>query len=239
MIISVVVPIFTLGYSFSVTKNTIEKNDNVPRFQAVVNLVNGIKIGIVEFALFIILSIISLIILSIPFITTPSLSSLLTQISQDLPNATSSDYLSTNVLPLLSSYISTHISVLLIMCCTILIVFVLYLILLFISIIGLGMFAETGELTSFFKFKEIFKKISAIGKLKFLGVFIVTSLISLIIFFIFSIIGLIKIGPIQIGTILVIIESPYLLFFTSRIYGLLYNESEIKADKDVSYDITE
>jgi hypothetical protein len=239
----VVVSFFTSGYSFSVTKNTIEKNEDVPIFQPVLNLVNGIKIFIVEFVYLIIFSIISLILIIIPFIIFPSsgdlfknLEPIVNQISQN-PTLVNDSY--NQILPILTSYIDTHILDLVIISCFILIILVIGLIALFSYIIGLGRFAETGELTAFFKFKEIFKKISAIGKLKFLGLIIVTYLINFIIVAIFSIIGLIPIGSISIGAILVIIESPYLLFFQSRIYGLIYNEGELETDEKVSYDILE
>jgi hypothetical protein len=248
----IVVSIFSLGYFFSITKNTIEKNENVPRIQPIVNLINGIKLTIVNLVYFIVLSILSIIIFIIPFTFIPSLtsnsaenasnltenaSSLTSNLYQIFSNSTSNltqipqnlaahDNLSNQILPLITSYFNGHAFDLIIICCFILIIILIHLLVPFLYIIGLGIFAETEKLTAFFKFKEIFKKISAIGKLKFLKLVIVTYLISFIIVAIFSIIGLIPIGSISIGVILVIIEIPYILFFKSRIYGLIYNESE-------------
>ncbi|MDR2873468.1 MAG: DUF4013 domain-containing protein [Methanobrevibacter sp.] len=236
-IIFIVVHIFASGYAFSITKNTIEKNEDVPIFQIVTNLVNGIKVFVAGVIYFIILSIISLILLIVALFTIPSLNNLVEKLPSILNQTTINP---ANINDLANQILSTiSSSDLLIIACLALILFVIFIIISFATIIGVGRFAETGNLSAFFGFKEIFKRISAIGKLKFLGLGIVTYIICFIMGAIFSIIGLIPIGPIRIGVIIVIIESPYLLFFTSRIFGLIYNEGEIEDDKDLNHDIVE
>ena len=221
-ILGAITVIFTLvtyliygGYSLSVIRDTIA-NKNVysnnqkillPEFAWSENIIDGLKVFILIFVYMLIPIILSLVVGVFSSVDEGIITWIQNPFVGSFFNYTSVNHASG--LGFSIAIVNTIISILTI-------------ILSLFSIIAMGRLAETGRLRSIFEFSEIFNTISKIGWGNYIVWFIVLNVITNIIAIVSGVIIFIPI----IGLIAYALIIPvFLVVFTSRAIGLIYNES--------------
>jgi len=211
VISAIIIGLIYNGYGLRITKETIENNemseniDTLPNFNWSENLVDGIKVLILDTVYMIIPIIIAVILAyalglfsSVPLIT----------------QFTANSYLSNPNLYL--NQFSTSLTIVQGLFTILALIFSLF------AMIARAKLAETSRLSSIFEFEEIINTIAKIGWGNYIIWFI---LLMVILFMLGSILGIIMLIPI-IGTIIGLLIIPGLLIFESRAVGLIYNESK-------------
>ncbi|GAA5818883.1 MAG: DUF4013 domain-containing protein [Methanobrevibacter sp. CfCl-M3] len=211
IILFIVIYLFIFGYLFSITKNTVENNDEYPEFKFLDNFVDGIKLVVVQFVYFIIPSIISLI---LGIVIAGSNANAISSLTSNLNNTNMSAFLSSN------TGLITPILIFLVISAIVYVLFAL------LSIIAIGRFAKTESLGSAFQIKEICNKITSIGIIKYVGLIIVMYIIALLLACISGIFNMVPYIGIIISSIII---DPYIYIFGFRVMGLIYNEGESEA----------
>jgi len=211
IILFIVIYLFIFGYLFSITKNTVENNDEYPEFKFLDNFVDGIKLVVVQFVYFIIPSIISLILGIVIF---GSNTNVLSSLTSNLNNTNMSAFLSSN------TGLITPILIFLVISAIVYVLFAL------LSIIAIGRFAKTESLGSAFQIKEICNKITSIGIIRYIGLIVVMDIIVIIVACISGIFNMVPYIGIIISSIII---DPYIYIFGFRVMGLIYNEGESEA----------
>jgi len=200
-IISLIINLIIVGYSFSIIRDTVNNIDTVPELDIGSNIVNAIKILLISIAYYII----PLIIIILVAIATGAFDNLAQVIA--LSGGAISNELAANL------FVSFF---------TVMIVGIILLIIVaLIETIGIARFAEKGNMKAAFEFSEIFNTIKKIGWGKYIVWYI---LLCIIIFIIGFIIGIINLIPIVGVIITLLVINPYLVMFTARATGLIYNE---------------
>ena len=203
------------GYLISILKSGIDGDENVPEFKWKENLITGIKYLIVNIVYFIIPAIIVLIvgwITNVYGLSAEIFTKMMTASMNAPANATVAI---TDVVPQ-----STFVSLGNAMLITGIVAFVLFLIFLFIQTMGESRLANTGSLGDALNIVEAFKDIGRIGWGKVIAVVV-------LIFIIIAVINAVISGInsyINGFSIISIIVTPYLIFFSSRATGLLYSD---------------
>lgn len=203
------------GYLMSILKSGIDGDENVPEFKWKENLITGIKYLIVNIVYFIIPAIIVLIvgwITNVYGLSAEIFTKMMTA-SMNAPANATVDI--ANVVPQ-----STFVSLGNAMLITGIVAFVLFLIFLFIQTMGESRLANTGSFGDALNIVEAFKDIGRIGWGKVIAVVV-------LIFIIIAVINALISGInsyINGFSIISIIVTPYLIFFSSRATGLLYSD---------------
>lgn len=203
------------GYLMSILKSGIDGDENVPEFKWKENLITGIKYLIVNIVYFIIPAIIVLIvgwITNVYGLSAEIFTKMMTA-SMNAPANATVDI--ANVVPQ-----STFVSLGNAMLITGIVAFVLFLIFLFIQTMGESRLANTGSLGDALNIVEAFKDIGRIGWGKVIAVVVLIFLIVAVINAVISGIN----SYINGFSIISIIVTPYLIFFSSRATGLLYSD---------------
>lgn len=203
------------GYLISILKSGIDGDENVPEFKWKENLITGIKYLIVNIVYFIIPAIIVLIvgwITNVYGLSAEIFTKMMTA-SMNAPANATVDI--ANVVPQ-----STFVSLGNAMLITGIVAFVLFLIFLFIQTMGESRLANTGSLGDALNIVEAFKDIGRIGWGKVIAVVVLIFLIVAVINAVISGIN----SYINGFSIISIIVTPYLIFFSSRATGLLYSD---------------
>jgi len=199
IIFLLIVALIYNGYGLNIIKNTINnEDDNLPEFDWINNLFDGLKVLVLSIFYGLIPIIIGLI---------------LALIFGVFSNFTAVNALNYSSVPIASSAI-------LIVNITTTILAILFTL---VGIIAMARLAETGRLASIIEFEEIFNTISNIGWGNYIAWFIIFYIIIILIGLITAVINFIPI----LGTIIYMLIIPgFLNIFKSRSIGLIYNESK-------------
>ena len=216
-IISLIIGLIVTGYQISILKSGINNDENTPSFDLKNNLITGIKMLFVGIIYMIIPTIIMFI---VGFAT--NIPGQITNIYQNiLLNSVNATSIANSASPVLSTIPdSTMIALNSSITITLIVSLVLFIIFSFLETMGESRLAKTGSLSEALNIIESFKDITRIGAVK---VIVVIFVVILIVFIINSILGYVSQFIPQL-TILSIIMSPYLVFFTQRAKGLLYSD---------------
>ena len=230
IIIALIIGLIYSGYSLSIIKETIENKQNseeidaLPDFDWIKNIVDGIKVLILNTVYMI-----------IPFIVSIILAYALGLFNMDLINqyvsiANGSVAYNSSAAVMINGSLSSNPVAFaelsqfgLYMNIVQGIFSVLALIFTLFKMIAQAKLAETSKLSSIFEFKEIFDTIAKIGWGNYIIWFILLIVIASIIGFIGGMITLIPILGLFVFSLLFL---PFLLIFESRAIGLIYNESK-------------
>ena len=204
------------GYQISVVKSGISLDDNLPEFQWKEDLITGIKNLIVTIVYYLIPAIIMFLIAAITNVP----GNIYAVVQDSLTNSVNAT-VSANVTAPAAESLSTVLlnnlfSSLAITAAVSIVVFIIFA---FIQTMATARLAKTGSLGYSLNFIEAFKDIGRIGYGKVIAVVILVAIISIIINFI---IGFIASYVPQISVLSLII-TPYLVFFSYRATGLLYS----------------
>jgi hypothetical protein len=208
-IVTLIITFIISGFSLDVTRKTIEDSDNeIPEFNLLSNLVDGLKATILKIVYYLIPVIIT-IILTFGF-----------GIYESLLKVSAEYSLHNTITPAAQAIITPVAINILILVFVALILFIIFSLL---SSIATAILAETSSLSKALNFVNAFKKIGQIGWGVYIAWFIVFIICSVIIAFIGSIISLIPV----IGVIIyILIFMSYISIFDARALGLIYNRSE-------------
>lgn len=216
-ILGIIASFVISGYQLGILKSGIDHVDDAPEFDWKNDFINGIKLLIVNIVYFIVPAIIVLII------------GLITNIPGNIANVVKEAALSpANVTAMASS---TGISLSAVSPSTMaalggsiaitgLIAVVVFIIFAFLATMGEARLANTGSLAEAVNIPEAYKDITKIG----VGKVIATILIAIVVVAVIQgILGYIY-GQIPQISIVSVLVTPYLVFFTQRVTGLLYSD---------------
>ena len=215
-IIAVLVGFILSGYEIDIIKTGIDLEDLAPDFDWKADLIRGIKAIIVAIVYFIIPAIITLI---VAFITNVpgNIVNMTQYINQTAVNANGT-VVANSVLEMVPDSVMSglvgSISI------TLLVAAVLFIIFSFIQVMANSRLANTDSLGEALNIPEAVKDISRIGVGKVLATLILVFIVSLVIGAILSAVY----QQVPQLSILNIIVTPYLMFFTNRATGLLYSD---------------
>lgn len=216
-ILGIILALIISGYQLGILKSGIDLNDEAPSFDWKNDLINGIKLLVVSIVYFIIPAIIVLIVGLITNVP-GNLANLINEAAVAPANATAmanSTGLSINAVSQSTiSAFGTSIAI------TAMVAFVLFIIFAFIQTMGQARLANTGSLGEALNIPEAAKDITRIGIGKVIAVVL---LVVVIVAVINAILGYLY-GQVSQLSILSIIVTPYLAFFTERASGLLYSD---------------
>ncbi|MDL2247039.1 DUF4013 domain-containing protein [Methanobrevibacter sp. OttesenSCG-928-K11] len=203
-IIILIINIIIFGYSFSIIKETINNIDSLPGFSFVTDFVNGLKVLVVSIIYYIIPVVLTLVIAYFTGVFDNVMKIITTF------NGTSiSETLLTNLL--VSSSITMIIAIILMIIFTLLLT------------IAIARMADKDSFGEAFAFGEVFNTIGSIGWGNYIVWYIILIIIITIAVFISGLVNLIPIIGILISLIFI---YPYMVIFSSRATGLLYNEKD-------------
>ena len=215
-IIAVLVGFILSGYEIDIIKTGIDLEDLAPDFDWKADLIRGIKAIIVAIVYFIIPAIITLI---VAFITNVpgNIVNVTQYINQTAVNANGT-VVANSILEMVPDSVMSglvgSISI------TLLVAAVLFIIFSFIQVMANSRLANTDSLGEALNIPEAVKDISRIGVGKVLATLILVFIVSLVIGAILSAVY----QQVPQLSILNIIVTPYLMFFTNRATGLLYSD---------------
>ena len=215
-IIALLVGFVLSGYEIDIIKTGIDLEDLAPDFDWKADLIRGIKAIIVAIVYFIIPAIITLI---VAFITNVpgNIVNVTQYINQTAVNANGT-VVANSVLEMVpASVMSGLVGSITI---TLLVAAVLFIIFSFIQVMANSRLANTDSLGEALNIPEAVKDISRIGVGKVLATLILVFIVSLVIGAILSAVY----QQVPQLSILNIIVTPYLMFFTNRATGLLYSD---------------
>ena len=215
-VLSFILSFILLGYQMSVVKSGIDLDETAPDYEWKDNLIGGIKYFIVMIVYYIIPAVIVLItafITNVPGKATAIMNQLteITSVNATM-NATSPavNVISNTLMNDLASSLAVVGVVAL----------VLFIIFAFIQTMASARLANTGSLAEAVNIIEAFKDIGRIGYGKVIATIILSVIIVIVINAIISLIT----QHVPAISIISIIVTPYLTFFTSRVTGLLYSD---------------
>lgn len=200
-IISLIINLFVMGYSFNIIRESISNINVLPEFNAEDNLIDGIKIFIIKIVYYLIASIITII---MDFVTGSVDNIMRVVLGVTLTNALAMDIVFSSLAVLLVG----------------LILFIL------VTTISIARFAEKGKMGPAFELDEIFNTISKIGWENYIGWYVVLFIILFIIGIIMALINVISI----LGFIITLLFFYlYMTLLFARASGLIYNEKTHKS----------
>jgi hypothetical protein len=216
-ILGIILSLIISGYQLGIMKSGIDLNDEAPAFDWKNDLINGIKLLVVSIVYFIIPAIIVLIVGLITNVP-GNVANLINEAAITPANATamanstgiSLDAVSQSTM----GAFGTSLAI------TALVAFVVFIIFAFIQTMGQARLANTGSLGEALNIPEAAKDLTRIGIGKVIAVVL---LVIIIVAVINAILGYIY-GQVSQLSILSIIVTPYLAFFTERASGLLYSD---------------
>ena len=231
-VISIIILVFALismityfiisGYSLNITRKTIALEEEIPNLEWSKNIIDGLKVFVIE----IVYLIIPFIITFITAYFTGALNYLIQIVSYAIIHGTAATIPQSLLLNALSSFMIV-----------ILVGIILFIIFYLLSIIAVARLAENDSLVAALNMKDTFNKIGEIGWGNYIiwfilfiaiciGIAIILIIVFSILIFIIGMVAGIVIASIIISMLTNLLFSPYITMFSSRAVGLLYNESE-------------
>ena len=205
------------GYQLGILKSGIDQVDEAPAFEWKNDLINGIKVLIVNIVYFIIPAIIVLI---IGLIT--NIPGNIAKVAQEAVVSPANATAMANSTGIATQQISEAAmsGLLSSLAITGIIAIILFIIFAFLATMGLSRLANTGSLGEALNVREAFNDLTRIGVGKVIAVILLSVIVVSVIQ---AILGYVY-GQIPQLSILSLIVTPYLAFFTQRATGLLYSD---------------
>lgn len=217
LILGIIVALIITGYQVGVLKSGIDHDESAPSLELKNDFITGLKMLAVSIVYFIIPAIVGWIMVFITNIP-GQIMDIVQKTAVSQANATavagSSSTVVTGVSDAAMASLAGSITV------SALVTLVVFIIFAFLQAMGESRLANTGDLGEAINIPEAFRDITRIGVGKVLAVIL---LIVIIILVIQAILGYLY-GQIPYLSILGIIVTPYLAFFSQRAIGLLYSE---------------
>ncbi|MBQ6350098.1 MAG: DUF4013 domain-containing protein [Methanobrevibacter sp.] len=217
LILGIIVALIITGYQVGVLKSGIDHDESAPSLDLKNDFITGLKMLAVSIVYFIIPAIVGWIMVFITNIP-GQIIDIVQKTAVSHANATavagSSSTVVTGVSDAAINSLAGSITV------SALVTLVVFIIFAFLQAMGESRLANTGDLGEAINIPEAFRDITRIGVGKVLAVIL---LIVIIILVIQAILGYLY-GQIPYLSILGIIVTPYLAFFSQRAIGLLYSE---------------
>ena len=217
LILGIIVALIITGYQVGVLKSGIDHDESAPSLELKNDFITGLKMLAVSIVYFIIPAIVGWIMVFITNIP-GQIMDIVQKTAVSHANATamagSSSTVVTGVSDAAIASLTGSITV------SALVTLVVFIIFAFLQAMGESRLANTGDLGEAINIPEAFRDITRIGVGKVLAVIL---LIVIIILVIQAILGYLY-GQIPYLSILGIIVTPYLAFFSQRAIGLLYSE---------------
>lgn len=217
LILGIIVALIITGYQVGVLKSGIDHDESAPSLELKNDFITGLKMLAVSIVYFIIPAIVGWIMVFITNIP-GQIIDIVQKTAVSHANATavagSSSTVVTGVSDAAINSLAGSITV------SALVTLVVFIIFAFLQAMGESRLANTGDLGEAINIPEAFRDITRIGVGKVLAVIL---LIVIIILVIQAILGYLY-GQIPYLSILGIIVTPYLAFFSQRAIGLLYSE---------------
>lgn len=217
VIIGIVISLIITGYQIDLLKSGIDHDELAPDFDWKNNLISGIKMLVVSIVYFIIPAIVVAIMALITNIP-GQIVSIVQKASVSPANATAIANSSAPVIQGISD--AAMAGLMTSFAITALVALIVFIIFAFLQTMGESRLANTGSLGEALNIPEAFRDITRIGAGKVIAVVL---LIVVVVAVIQGIFGYIY-GQIPQLSILSIIVTPYLAFFTQRAVGLLYSD---------------
>lgn len=215
-VLALVISFLITGYQISILKSGIDFDEEAPAFDWLNDIVTGIKMFIVSIVYFIIPTII-VSILSLVTNIPGQILQIGRQAALTQANATA---VANGTTPLATVSQAAMANLFTSIAITSVIAVILFVIFAFLQTMGQSRLANTGSLAEAVNVIEAFKYITRIGAGKVIAV---NLLVMIIVALISGILGYISSQVTQFS-ILSIIVTPYLAFFTQRAIGLLYSD---------------
>ena len=217
LILGIIVALIITGYQVGVLKSGIDHDESAPSLELKNDFITGLKMLAVSIVYFIIPAIVGWIMVFITNIP-GQIMDIVQKTAVSHANATamagSSSTVVTGVSDAAIASLTGSITV------SALVTLVVFIIFAFLQAMGESRLANTGDLGEAINIPEAFRDITRIGAGKVLAVIL---LIVIIILVIQAVLGYLY-GQIPYLSILGIIVTPYLAFFSQRAIGLLYSE---------------
>ena len=217
LILGIIVALIITGYQVGVLKSGIDHDESAPSLELKNDFITGLKMLAVSIVYFIIPAIVGWIMVFITNIP-GQIMDIVQKTAVSQANATavagSSSTVVTGVSDAAMVSLAGSITV------SALVTLVVFIIFAFLQAMGESRLANTGDLGEAINIPEAFRDITRIGAEKVLAVIL---LIVIIILVIQAILGYLY-GYIPYLSILSIIVTPYLAFFSQRAVGLLYSD---------------
>ena len=217
LILGIIVALIITGYQVGVLKSGIDHDESAPSLELKNDFITGLKMLAVSIVYFIIPAIVGWIMVFITNIP-GQIMDIVQKTAVSQANATavagSSSTVVTGVSDAAMASLAGSITV------SALVTLVVFIIFAFLQAMGESRLANTGDLGEAINIPEAFRDITRIGVGKVLAVIL---LIVIIILVIQAVLGYLY-GQIPYLSILGIIVTPYLAFFSQRAIGLLYSE---------------
>ena len=216
-IISIIVALIISGYQLAILKSGIDLDDEAPSFDWKNDLITGIKLIIVN----IVYMIIPAIIVGIVALIT-NVPGNVVRVSQEVAaNSANATAIANSTAPVAANISeATAAAFVSSMAVTAIVGLILVIIFAFFLTMGQSRLANTGSLGEALNIPEAARDISRIGVGKVIAVVL---LIIVVIGVIQAILGYVY-GQVPQLSLLSIIVTPYLAFFSQRAYGLLYSD---------------
>ena len=215
-IIGIAIALIISGYQIGIIKSGIDQVEEAPSFDWLNDLVTGIKTLIVSIVYFIIPAIIIAIVALITNIP-GQIVNIAQQAALNPANATA---VASGSAPVATISDAAAASLITSFAITGIIALVLIIIFAFLATMGTARLANTGSLSEAVNVVEAFKDITRIGVGKVIAVILLSIIVVAIIN---GILGYVY-GQIPQLSIISVIVTPYLVFFTNRVTGLLYSD---------------
>ena len=215
VIISMVIGWVLSGYLISIIKSGIDFDDVVPEFEWWENFTTGFSSFIVSIVYFIIPAFIVFVVGYITNIQGNAIA-----VVRELSSQIASAYVKNSTTIVLTSVTQPMVNLAISLAATITVALILFVIFSFLQTMAEARLANTGSLSEALNVFEAAKDITRIGVVKVIAVILLVIIILGIIEMILS--AIFSYAPIL--SILSIIITPYLVFFTQRAVGLLYSD---------------
>ena len=215
LIIAIIISFITIGYQISLIESGIKSQEEAPEFDFKANLITGVKALIVKIVYYIIPAIITGI---IAFATgvPQNFAQLITssaEVAADTTLAENTTFANTIPANAASALVGS-------LAVTATIGIILFIIFEFIALMAQARLANTDSLGSALHIGEAFKDIGRIGYGNVICTVVLACLIVIIINGIVAWLG----SQVPVLSILSVIVTPYMIFFTYRVIGSLYSE---------------
>lgn len=215
-IIAIALAFIISGYQIGIIKTGIDQVDDAPSFDWLNDLVTGIKALIVSIVYFIIPAIIIAIIALVTNIP-GQIVDIAKQAALSPANATA---VANGTAPIVTISDAAATSLVTSLAITGIIALVLIIIFAFLATMANARLANTGSLGEAVNVVEAFKDITRIGVGKVIAVILLSIIVVAVIQ---GILGYVY-GQVPQLSIISVIVTPYLVFFTNRVTGLLYSD---------------
>ena len=219
IIVGIIILLIVSGYSLKVTRESILGVSDLPAFEWVKNIIDGLKLLVVEIAYYIIPLIITIVMFYVTGLFEKFAQLMLYSMQASLlasQNATAPAIPQELVTGLVFDAFLVGI-----------IAFIVFVLATLFLMIASARLAETEKLAEAFNCKEIFGDIAKIGWGKYIVWFI---LLYLIVFVISLVMGALQSIPFIgfiIALVTMLLVPPFILLFTARATGLIYKESKV------------